>query len=39
MDILFRACTYPIMQIAENAGVDGSIVLEKVVHYYNTIVQ
>uniref|UniRef100_A0A7S3X021 Uncharacterized protein n=1 Tax=Emiliania huxleyi TaxID=2903 RepID=A0A7S3X021_EMIHU len=30
VDILFRAMTYPIQQIAENAGVDGSIVLEKV---------
>jgi chaperonin GroEL (HSP60 family) len=26
VDILFRAITYPIMQIAENAGVDGRCV-------------
>jgi len=30
VEILFRAIGYPIQQIAENAGVDGSIVLEKV---------
>ena len=30
VEVLFRAMGYPISQIAENAGVDGSIVLEKV---------
>jgi chaperonin GroEL len=30
VDILYRAMTYPIIQIAENAGSEGSLVLEKV---------
>uniref|UniRef100_A0A7S0P2F6 Uncharacterized protein n=1 Tax=Calcidiscus leptoporus TaxID=127549 RepID=A0A7S0P2F6_9EUKA len=30
VDILFRAMQWPIMQIAENAGQEGSIILEKV---------
>merc|ERR1712037_378578 len=30
VDILFRAMGWPIMQIAENAGQEGSIILEKV---------
>lgn len=29
VDILFRAITAPMMQIAENAGAEGSIVLER----------
>jgi chaperonin GroEL len=30
VDILYRAMTYPIIQIAENAGTEGALVLEKV---------
>ena len=30
VDILYRAITAPIIQIAENAGTEGSLVLEKV---------
>jgi chaperonin GroEL len=30
VDILYRAMTYPIIQIAENAGSEGALVLEKV---------
>ena len=30
VDIVKRACTWPLCQIAENAGKDGAIVLEKV---------
>ena len=30
VDIVRRACTYPLRQIAQNAGKDGSVVLEKV---------
>jgi len=30
VDIVTRACTYPLRQIAENAGKDGAVVLEKV---------
>jgi len=32
IDILFRAITAPIMQIAENAGSEGAIVLERVMN-------
>merc|ERR1719263_756943 len=30
VDILFRAMTYPIMQIAENSGTEGAIIMERV---------
>jgi len=30
VDIVARACTYPLRQIAENSGKDGAVVLEKV---------
>jgi chaperonin GroEL len=30
VDILYRSMTYPIIQIAENAGTEGALVLEKV---------
>ncbi|KAL1525899.1 hypothetical protein AB1Y20_020727 [Prymnesium parvum] len=30
VDILFRAITAPIMQIAENSGIEGAIILERV---------
>lgn len=30
VDLLFRAITAPVMQIAENAGTEGAVVLEKV---------
>ena len=30
VDIIRRACTFPLRQIAENAGKDGAVILEKV---------